>query len=781
MPHQEPSSESLIARGWHLREVAPQTLRAHAARMRELASADPRSRAYAELFEAWGWLTERERSACERALAQAIEWAGRAQGVDARMACVHLQSYLLSRDARYEASLEVGAPVVDLPDDALPAALRHAACSHRSMVLESLGRHDESLRLHHAAVAAARRHGDPAILAVALGYLGGLQSSLLNLDDAMPPCDEGWALCEHSDWHGVIGTVGTNRMMVLSGLGRHDEACAMAERLMSQEDHFLERHRSLRFFLYGTALAVAGHFERAQLCLDRGLAERPAGQPIRVEWAWTQARIFNRSGRPAEALATVEPFFEPVSRFGNDFPIDRANLFAEAALANEALGDLAAALAHERLAAQAREEAVRQSALARRVTLQIVYELDAAHHQRDAALREQQRATVEQQRLAELNAALEAANLAKTRFLAAASHDLRQPVHALGLQLATLRAVTRRGAAADVRQRMESTVDALTSMFDLLLDMSRMDAGVMPAHPRAVSLHALLVRVADEFADVATAKGLRLALRIPGDAWVRTDPLLFERLLRNLLDNAIKYTARGGVLLAVRPRRTADGQPVWQLQVWDSGRGIAAAEQARVFDEFYQAGDGSPDRAAGLGLGLAIVKRLGALLDHGVELASQPGRGTRVTVWLPHAAAEPAAAAREPRRTAATAALCVAVIEDDSEVRAATRALLAQWGHRVVDGADWRAVLAGCTHDLRPDAVIADYRLRGVQTGDQDAAALCRALKTELPTLIVTGDTAPERLRALAASGMPWLSKPVAPVRLRSWLAALSERPAVTA
>jgi signal transduction histidine kinase/CheY-like chemotaxis protein len=769
------AADALIAHGWRLRVADAFELAAHARHMRDVAAGDARALAYADLFDAWGGLLTGDRARCDASLAAATTLHFDTRVPDAASACAQLRAYLQFRDGRSDDAIHATDPILQAGDANLPPALEHATRALRALVHEQRNEFDEALREHHAAVAAARRTGDIALVASALGYLGGLQCSLLNLDDALPLCDEAWALCEHAPWPTVVATVGINRLMTLSGLGRHDEACAVVRRLIEYEPRLTDRVRAQRHYLYGCALARAGRHDAAQTCLDRGLAAHPAGTPTRVEWVWVQAHVFNHTGRPAEALSLVEPYLDPARRTGNDFPIDEAYLFSEAACACEQLGDLAAALAHERRAARARAAAAQQAAHARRVTLQINFDLDAARRQRDDALREQQRSLHEQRRLAELNAALHAANEAKTRFLAAASHDLRQPVHALGLQLATLRAVTRRGAAADIRERMENTVGALTSMFDLLLDMSRMDAGVTPVHACALDLRTLLVRVADEFADAAAAKNLRFVLRVPADACARTDPLLFERLLRNLLDNAVKYTAAGGVLLALRRRALADGELCWQLQVWDTGRGIAVDEQTRVFDEFYQAGDGAADRAAGLGLGLAIVKRLGALLDHRLALASRAGRGTRVTVELPWVASVDAVSETPARRSTASSALCVAVIEDDGEVRAAMRALLAQWGHRVVDGADSRDVLAACSGGIRPGAVIADYRLRGPRTGDAEAAALCHALQADLPTLIVTGDTAPERLRALASSGLPWLSKPVAPVRLRSWLATLGE------
>ena len=386
---------------------------------------------------------------------------------------------------------------------------------------------------------------------------------------------------------------------------------------------------------------------------------------------------------------------------------------------------------------------------------------------RDAEL-EQARAQLQQ-----AQAGAEAADQAKARFLAAASHDLRQPAHALGLYTAALRAGPLAPQQAELAERMQGSLAALDTLFAALMDVSRMDAGAVVPQWDTVALAPLLQRLADEWAPQAEARGLRLALHLSDPAATTvTDPVLLERVLRNLLANAVKYTQHGGVLLACRLRTGAEGQRHHRVEVWDSGEGIAAAEHERVFEEFYQASPGPGlDRgaSAGLGLGLAIVQRLSRLLQLRVQLHSQPGRGSVFMVegLAPAGVALQAVAAakREMRRLAG---LRVAVLEDDTEVRDAMRRLLRLWDCEVVDGdcaADLQARLGG-----PPDAVVADVRLAAGRTGVEELRLLQAGWPAEVPVLWISGETAPEGLRRLLPAGAEVLTKPVSPARLRAWL-----------
>ena len=410
----------------------------------------------------------------------------------------------------------------------------------------------------------------------------------------------------------------------------------------------------------------------------------------------------------------------------------------------------------DRFVRASRQLAAMNAELERRVAAQRVELLETLEHMRQA------------------RDAAEAADRAKSNFLATASHDLRQPAHALGLYLAALRAEPLGEAQADLVQRMTGSLAALDTMFNALLDISRMDGGAMVPQPAVFALDPLLRRLADEFAPQAEARGLRFALRLPGaDVQPRatSDAVLIERIVRNLLANAVKYTARGGVLLACRLRQVPEAH--WRIEVWDTGVGIADADRGRVFEEFYQVGNAERDLGKGLGLGLAIVRRLTHLLGLTLELRSRPGRGSCFALRLSavQGAAAPAdAIAPVPLAAPTLAGMTVAMIEDNVDVRAAMRSLLQRWGCHVVEGADGAEVLRQVRDDAPPAAIVADYRLGDGRTGPTEVRQLLAHWGTALPVLIVSGESSPVHLRAIEAAGHAWLAKPVAAGPLRSWL-----------
>ena len=390
--------------------------------------------------------------------------------------------------------------------------------------------------------------------------------------------------------------------------------------------------------------------------------------------------------------------------------------------------------------------------------------------------------------------AAEAADRAKSSFLAAASHDLRQPAHALGLYLAALRGETLSESQAELVERMSDAAAALDSMFNALLDISRMDAGALEVQRRPFELQPMLHRLADEFAQQAAEKGLRLSVRVSAAASglrAYSDPILVERIVRNLLGNAVKYTRSGGVLLACR--RSGDAQPCWRIQVHDTGPGIAEADRERVFEEFFQLEpslrgvtferplDGSLDGAyrQGLGLGLSIVRRLSKLLGHGVSLKSRLDHGTCFVLELPATTDAVPAEATTDRNADQLTGLCVGVIDDDAQVRAAMRTLLERWGCVVRTAenaaellAEGIALQAAGTTPAQLQALVVDYQLRDGRIGPQEIGSLRLDCAAHLPALIVSGVSAPTRLAELHASGFEWLIKPVQPQRLRAWLIA---------
>ena len=367
-------------------------------------------------------------------------------------------------------------------------------------------------------------------------------------------------------------------------------------------------------------------------------------------------------------------------------------------------------------------------------------------------IRQQQVRTNEQLRLALQQA--ESAGRAKTRFLASASHDLRQPMHTLTLFGAALMTRPLDAASADIGRHMNLALQSLASQMDGLLDISKLDAQVVPVNKQRFSLQRWLERLCQELQPQAQRKGLQLSLDCPPEAFVETDPQLLDRLLRNLLDNAIKYTAQGHVSVGVVA--SPEGE-AWCVSIADSGCGIAAAEQERIFDEYYQISNPEHDRSKGLGLGLSIVSRLAGLLDLPLSLQSKPGEGSRFSLGIGAAAAPDLLLAKGP--LARLSQLQVLVLDDELPVRLAMQALLSAHGCTVTLAASTREALLQSLQ-RRPDLLLTDLRLGA---GDDGLIAVrsLRALLPRLPVVLISGDTAPERLREAHAAGLPLLHKPV--------------------
>jgi signal transduction histidine kinase/CheY-like chemotaxis protein len=374
-----------------------------------------------------------------------------------------------------------------------------------------------------------------------------------------------------------------------------------------------------------------------------------------------------------------------------------------------------------------------------------------------------------EQRIGERTRELELASTAKSRFLAAASHDLRQPMHALGLFVARLRETVHARDAVHTIEQIEASVRALDQLLDALLDISRLDAGVLKPRLEDFQVQPLLARMQTEFLPAAQAKGLRLSV-MPSRLVVRSDPVLLERILMNLMSNAVRYTSLGGIIVGARRR---EGHA--RLEIWDSGPGIPVEKQQAIFQEFYQLGNPERDRSKGLGLGLAIVKRLAQLLEHPLDLTSSPGRGSRFSIELPLGEARrvtPPPRLRKPPGDLSGA--FVVVVEDERLVREGMQDLLTQWGCQVVTaGSAMEAAARLAEHDRIPDLIISDYRLRDGETGIQAISRLQAEYPVSIPALLISGDTAPERLREARESGLRLLHKPVPPARLRAMLAAL--------
>jgi signal transduction histidine kinase/CheY-like chemotaxis protein len=364
-------------------------------------------------------------------------------------------------------------------------------------------------------------------------------------------------------------------------------------------------------------------------------------------------------------------------------------------------------------------------------------------------------------------ATAEAANRGKTQFLAAASHDLRQPLHAMGLFAAALSARAHDAHVRNLVGSINASVEALERLFSALMDISKLDAGAVAPKRTPFPLAPVLERLHREFGPLAAAKDLRLAV-VPTRAWIDSDPILLERILANLVSNAVRYTMRGGVVVGARPRA---GRLV--LEVWDSGIGIAAAERERIFEEFYQIGNPGHRGSSGMGLGLAIIRRLSTLLEHPLRIDSEPGKGSRFSVEVPRAmpVASASASARggSPSRPTTLASARVAVIDDESIVVEGMQALFAAWGAHVVGAASAEAMLAALGEaDAYPDLLIADYRLACDELGTDAVARLRREFGFTIPALLISGDSSAPALNALRASGVDFLLKPVLPEELKA-------------
>jgi signal transduction histidine kinase/CheY-like chemotaxis protein len=369
-------------------------------------------------------------------------------------------------------------------------------------------------------------------------------------------------------------------------------------------------------------------------------------------------------------------------------------------------------------------------------------------------------------------AVAEEANAAKSRFLAAASHDLRQPVHALSLFVAAAQIQPINPETRGLLDHIDDSVRSLGRLFGGLLDISRLDAGVVEVNRMAFAVRPVIHNVFREFAAQAEGKDLQLRMRVP-DVAIHSDPLLFERIVRNVVANAVAYTTNGGVLIGCRRR----GESL-RIEVWDTGWGIAPADQGQVFEEFYQVGNPERDRTRGVGLGLAIVKRLTTLLDHRLELRSKPGRGSCFAVEVPIAATgdvHPVAAQVESLAPVQRGAGLILVLDDELTIQIGMKTLLESWGYRVLAAGSGDEMLeAIATAAEAPRLIICDYRLRDNETGTAVVDRLRSEFNDDIPAMLITGDTAPDRIREAEASGLLLLHKPVPNGKLRAAIAHLT-------
>lgn len=364
----------------------------------------------------------------------------------------------------------------------------------------------------------------------------------------------------------------------------------------------------------------------------------------------------------------------------------------------------------------------------------------------------------------------EARNLAehesksKTRFLATASHDLRQPIQAMHLLAHLLVNNELPPASAEIATRLQEAVDGLSDMLAALLDISKLDAGLVEPELSEFSVSELFRQLAVEYRPQAVERGIALQY-VGSHVYVRSDLHLLTRILRNLISNAIKYTPSGTVLIGLR--RAGECA---RLQVLDTGIGIAEGEYERIFDEFHQLGNTARDRREGLGLGLAIVKRLASLLGHPVAVVSEPGRGTCFSVQVPLALRREERRHRLPEPGLPMPVPCegaeILVVDDEADIRKGLEMSLRQWGYAVSVAADFGLAMDVLNEDNPPVLVIADYRL-GAETGIEVIQAVRRRTGRCIAALLLTGDATEERTREAERLGVQLLRKPVSAEQLQ--------------
>jgi PAS domain S-box-containing protein len=401
---------------------------------------------------------------------------------------------------------------------------------------------------------------------------------------------------------------------------------------------------------------------------------------------------------------------------------------------------------------------------------QALIEANETLEQRVAGRTSELSLALEAQRAAKQEA--EAANLSKTRFLAAASHDLLQPLNAARLFTSALAASPQADAEARLlSNRIDSALRAAEDLLDGLLDISRLDSGSLKPEPTVFAADALCRSLQEQFAPMAEQRGLQLRVHAP-KLLLHTDRGLLRRILQNFVANALRYTQHGGVLIAARARAAEV-----ELQVWDTGPGISPEHSALVFQEFRRLDQPSPWGEKGLGLGLSICERIARMLGHPIALSSQPGRGSVFGVRVPRAA--PGAlvkpAVREPS-AGAVAGLRVLCIDNDPAILEGMRALLQRWELEVDTAIGLEAALLA-TRTARPDILLVDLHL-----GESlDGLALIEILRRELaphppPAALVTAESGDALQRRCREAGYPLLGKPVRPAALRALIAALAKR-----
>ena len=367
----------------------------------------------------------------------------------------------------------------------------------------------------------------------------------------------------------------------------------------------------------------------------------------------------------------------------------------------------------------------------------------------------------------------ERANKAKSKFLAAASHDLRQPLYALGLFTSVLDETIKYPKVKRVVEQIHASVGALTSLFDKLLDISQLDAGVILVEKKNFLLSDVFDKLSKEFTKEAQEKNIRLTWPSQYPS-VNSEPDLLERILRNYLSNAIKYTQKGRIDVVCE---TFDEEVC--VRVSDTGIGISDAALQEIYEEFYQVSNPERDRQKGLGLGLSIVKRTADLLEHNISVTSTMEKGSIFSISLPQAKLVNIDNCDAPDTTEVTELessiqaenKLVLIIDDEESIREGLTSMLSLWEYQVITATDLDdAIQQLQTRNQQPDVIISDYRLRENRTGVEAIKAIHQQYNSEIPALLITGDVVPDRLIDIKNSNFQVLFKPVSTMKLRSFL-----------
>lgn len=373
--------------------------------------------------------------------------------------------------------------------------------------------------------------------------------------------------------------------------------------------------------------------------------------------------------------------------------------------------------------------------------------------------------------LVEVRNAKEMADLAnrqKSVFMAATSHDLRQPLHAQSLLLDVLAGRVNDGELADLVGMIKQSNAALNSLFDALLEVSQLDAGTIKVQRSHQSLRELCHLIVGEFHEVASRKGLTIEV-VGQDRVVLSDPVLLARVLRNLVSNAIKFTESGGVTLRIHE----DAAPI-RLSVIDTGVGVAESDHELIFNEFAQLGNQARDRSQGIGLGLALVRRMCALLEHPLTIDSSPGQGSRFTLTLLAGEAIAVVDRESDPQVHELPMLDVMIIDNEQPILDAMQTLFADWSCPVRTYTSASAALMSLERDgYRPDLILSDYRLDESLTGLDAIRLLRNALGTTTPAIVISGDTDPGLLARFEGQTVTLLHKPLKAARLKQVIAAL--------